>query len=73
MQSKPWEFIIQAVSLSLFRVFAVLVLASLWCIPLGLWIGQNPKISYYAEPIIQNLAAFPAPVLFPLCRDYLFP
>lgn len=48
------------------RVLAVLILSTLWTLPLGLYLGLNKKLEKNLQPIIQNLAAFPAPVFFPL-------
>jgi NitT/TauT family transport system permease protein len=35
-------------------------------VPIGVWIGRNPKLSKLAQPIIQFCAAFPANLLYPL-------
>ncbi|MBM3381436.1 MAG: ABC transporter permease subunit [Betaproteobacteria bacterium] len=61
-----WLELINALALTFLKVLGVIFLASLWTIPAGLWIGMSPKISRRVAPVIQNLAAFPAPVLFPL-------
>lgn len=34
--------------------------------PVGVWIGLNPKVSRLAQPVVQVLASFPANFLFPL-------
>jgi NitT/TauT family transport system permease protein len=48
------------------RVVAVLVVATLIWVPVGVWIGLNPKVSRLAQPVVQVLASFPANFLFPL-------
>jgi NitT/TauT family transport system permease protein len=48
------------------RVITVLVFATLIWVPIGVWIGMNPKVSRLAQPIVQVLASFPANFLFPL-------
>ena len=44
----------------------VVVVATLIWVPIGVWIGLNPKISRLAQPVVQVLASFPANFLFPL-------
>ena len=48
------------------RVLAVLVVATLVWVPVGVWIGLSPKVSRLAQPVVQVLASFPANFLFPL-------
>ena len=47
------------------RVAALLVVATLVWVPIGVWIGLNPRITRYAQPVVQVLASFPANFLFP--------
>lgn len=53
-------------SITLSRVVVVLIFATLIWVPVGVWIGLNPKVSRLAQPIVQVLASFPANFLFPL-------
>jgi NitT/TauT family transport system permease protein len=53
-------------ALTLLRVAAVVVLAALVWTPIGTWIGMNPRVARFAQPIVQVLASFPANFLFPL-------
>lgn len=48
------------------RVFVMLILSSLFWVPIGVWIGLRPKLSQTMQPVIQFLAAFPANLFFPL-------
>ena len=48
------------------RVLAAVVIGSLWTIPVGVAIGSNPKLSRVLQPVIQVLASFPAPMVYPL-------
>jgi NitT/TauT family transport system permease protein len=34
-------------------------------VPIGVWIGMNPKVTRFAQPVVQVLASFPANFLFP--------
>lgn len=47
------------------RVLVLLIVGSLVWVPIGVWIGMNPKVTRYAQPIVQVLASFPANFLFP--------
>src|SRR5207245_11011140 len=48
------------------RVEATLVLAGLWTIPVGMWVGLRPKLATMAQPIAQIAASVPATALFPI-------
>jgi NitT/TauT family transport system permease protein len=48
------------------RVMALITIASLVWVPIGVWIGLRPRIAEKAQPLAQFLAAFPANVLFPI-------
>jgi len=52
-------------SLTLLRVTAMIVLASLIWVPIGVLIGLHPKLAERIQPLAQFLAAFPANLLFP--------
>ncbi|MDN5726352.1 MAG: ABC transporter permease subunit [Propionibacteriales bacterium] len=47
------------------RVVVLVVIGSVVWVPIGVWIGTNPKITRYAQPVVQVLASFPANFLFP--------
>ena len=47
------------------RVVALLTVATLLWVPVGVWIGMNPRITRYAQPVVQVLASFPANFIFP--------
>jgi NitT/TauT family transport system permease protein len=48
------------------RVFILVIIASIIWVPIGIYIGLNPKLAAVMQPITQFLAAFPANLLFPL-------
>ena len=48
------------------RVFALIVICLIVWVPIGIKIGQNPRVSSWLQPIIQFLAAFPPPLLYPI-------
>ena len=48
------------------RVMALIVIASVIWVPIGVWIGLRPSIASKVQPLVQFLAAFPANMLFPV-------
>jgi len=50
---------------TMLRVIALMIIASLVWVPIGVYIGLRPKATRVAQPIAQFLAAFPANLLFP--------
>ena len=48
------------------RVMAMILLSSIIWVPIGVWIGLNPRASQIVQPIAQFLAAFPVNLLFPV-------
>ncbi len=52
--------------LTLVRVVVMITLASLVWVPVGVWIGLNPKYSERLQPVAQFMAAFPVNFMFPL-------
>lgn len=51
---------------SFLRVTCVLALSCLIMVPLGLMLGSQPNLVKRLQPVIQVVAAFPAPMLFPI-------
>lgn len=47
------------------RVFILVILCSMIWVPIGVWVGFRPNVSYFIQPIAQFLAAFPANLLYP--------
>jgi NitT/TauT family transport system permease protein len=53
------------------RVELTLVLAGLWTIPVGVYIGLRPRLAAIAQPIAQIAASVPATALFPIVLLFL--
>ena len=53
------------------RVIVLVIAATLIWVPIGVWIGLNPKVSRLAQPVVQVLASFPANFLFPIATAIL--
>jgi NitT/TauT family transport system permease protein len=51
--------------LTLLRVAVVVTVASVIWVPVGVWIGFNPRVAQFMQPIVQVLASFPANFIFP--------
>mgnify|MGYP003333785561 CR=1 FL=1 len=52
--------------ITLVRVCALIALASLVWVPIGVWIGIRPRVAQVVQPIAQFLASFPANLVFPV-------
>lgn len=48
------------------RVVLLIIVCSLIWVPIGAIIGMNPRISRFAQPIVQVMASFPANFIFPI-------
>lgn len=51
---------------TLVRVVVLISLASLFWVPVGVWIGLNPRLAERIQAVAQFLAAFPANLVFPV-------
>ena len=64
-----WSDLLETIgltSLTLLRVVTLLVLATVFWVPVSVWIGLRPRVAERVQPVAQFLAAFPANVLFPI-------
>ncbi|MCX7275957.1 MAG: ABC transporter permease subunit [Burkholderiales bacterium] len=52
--------------LTLLRVLAMTVLATLVWTPIGVWIGFHPRVARFAQPLAQIGASFPVNMTFPI-------
>ena len=62
---KEWLTIVWALFLTLIRVLSAMALSTLIAVPVGVWIGSNPKLAAYLMPLTQIAASFPSPLVFP--------
>jgi NitT/TauT family transport system permease protein len=51
--------------LTFLRVVVVVTIATVLWVPVGVWIGFNPRVAQFMQPIVQVLASFPANFIFP--------
>jgi NitT/TauT family transport system permease protein len=64
-----WPEVLGVARLGLFtaaRVITLIVLATLFWTPVGVWIGLRPRLTQIMQPFAQLAAAFPANLLFPI-------
>jgi NitT/TauT family transport system permease protein len=47
------------------RVVVVVTVSSAIWVPVGVWIGFNPRVAQFLQPVVQVLASFPANFIFP--------
>jgi NitT/TauT family transport system permease protein len=52
-------------AITFLRVVILLIFSTLVWVPIGVTIGLSPKLTRYAQPVVQILASFPANFLFP--------
>jgi NitT/TauT family transport system permease protein len=48
------------------RVLCALLIGTAWTVPVGVWIGFNPRLARIAQPLAQIAASVPATALFPV-------
>jgi NitT/TauT family transport system permease protein len=63
--------ILRGAGATFLRVEVSLVLAGLWTIPVGVYVGLRPRLAAVAQPIAQVAASVPATALFPIVLLFL--
>src|SRR2546425_789233 len=63
---REWSELLSSAALTFVRVMGSVIVATAWTLPAGVWIGRSPRIARALQPVIQVVASFPAPMLFPL-------
>ncbi|HUJ08733.1 MAG TPA: ABC transporter permease subunit [Verrucomicrobiae bacterium] len=66
LNAADWLHVGKLTSLTFLRVFAAVAIGTLWTVPVGVAVGLSPKLSRITQPVIQMMASFPAPMLYPL-------
>jgi NitT/TauT family transport system permease protein len=66
VDAATWGRALRATGWTLARVIGAVGIGSLWAIPLGVLIGTRPAWTQRLQPVVQVVASFPAPMLFPL-------
>src|SRR6266540_3780688 len=63
---REWGELLASAALTFTRVMGAVIVATAWTLPVGVVIGRSPRIARALQPVIQVVASFPAPMLFPL-------
>jgi NitT/TauT family transport system permease protein len=63
--------ILRGAGATFLRVEVSLVLAGLWTIPVGVYVGLRPRLAAIAQPVAQVAASVPATALFPIVLLFL--
>jgi NitT/TauT family transport system permease protein len=63
---REWGQLLSSAALTFARVMAAVFVSTAWALPAGVVIGRSPRIARALQPVIQVVASFPAPMLFPL-------
>src|SRR5262249_54190276 len=66
LRSHDWLTLAGALGLTFSRPTGTLVVGALWTVAVGVWIGMSPRGARLLQHPISTLAAFPAPMLYPL-------
>ncbi len=61
-----WLFQLKNTMFTFLRVTTAVVVGSLWTIPAGVFIGTHPVWTRRLQPLVQIVASFPAPMIFPI-------
>lgn len=63
--------VVEGAFYSFIRTSSAVILASSWTVPLGVYIGLNPRASKILQPIVQVAASVPATAVFPVILLFL--
>ena len=66
LSGPSWANLAEAAGLTFVRVLVAVALGTAWALPAGILIGRSPRIAEVLQPVIQIVASFPAPMIFPL-------
>jgi NitT/TauT family transport system permease protein len=66
LNASDWRLIWASVGLTFIRVLIATLLSSIWTIPVAILIGLSPRLTRVFQPIVQVVASFPAPMVYPI-------
>lgn len=66
LKISEWLEILRDTGFTFLRVVAAVIIGTLWATPAAIWIAQSPRRLQVMQPIVQLMASFPAPMLYPL-------
>lgn len=65
-KASDWLLQLRNICFTFLRVTIAVIVGSLWTIPIGVFIGTHPVWTRRLQPLVQIVASFPAPMLFPI-------
>lgn len=71
LSAEDYLSVLFAAGFSILRTSTALFIATLWTVPLGVYIGMNPKAARILQPIVQLVASIPATAVFPMILFFL--
>lgn len=71
VESQEWVRLLKAGGASMARVLASTLVATLWTVPVGLWIGLTPKWAKRLQPLVQVVVSYPVSLLFSAMAAFL--
>ena len=71
LHREDYSELLQSAALTFLRVNTALILGALWTVPVGVYIGSNPRFARIAQPLAQMAASIPATALFPIILLFL--
>ncbi len=71
LTARDYATVLVAAGYSIARTSAALFLATLWTVPLGVFIGLNPRAARVLQPLVQVAASVPATAIFPVILLFL--
>jgi NitT/TauT family transport system permease protein len=69
--SAEWMVLAGALGATFLRTLAALALATAWTLPIGILVGRSAVWSRRLQPVVQIVASFPAPMVFPIVTGVL--
>ena len=66
LSGADWLRVGKLTSLTFVRVSVAVAIGTLWTVPVGVAVGFSAKLSRLMQPVIQMMASFPAPMLYPI-------
>jgi NitT/TauT family transport system permease protein len=68
---REWAELAEALGATFLRTAGALGLAVVWTVPAGILIGRSATWSRRLQPVVQLVASFPAPMIFPIVTAVL--
>lgn len=69
LRSVSWadlRLLLAGAAATFLRVNAALLISAAWTVPVGVWIGLNPRLARLVQPVAQIMASVPATAFFPV-------